>query len=217
VQVIRYVILFPILLLVASLTRAQSEIEVGFGVLGSVSAVDPIPLAFRNDFVGPNTYLGYYVEGSALLLEHSKWKPRAVVRLQTEGNKGSIDWPEIELVNAGAGAVVGYRLTPVITVLAGGVALYKVSSKIEPVDNDDPLISPTAPWSGRLNVGVRGNFGKWSSEMIFEKSYTTESGAVLLTRESSPSFIPSYSYLNVRLGFKYRIFQSNKAKPTAGS
>ena len=208
---IRYLILLLILVVSASLTKAQTDIEVGFGVLGSGVAIDPIPIAYRNDFVGPITRLGYYVEGSTLFVDHTKWKPRAVLRLQTEGSNSSIDWPEIQLVNAGGGVVVGYQLTPVVSILAGGVALYQISSRVDPINIDQPMVVTNEPWSGRLNAGVRGDFGRWSSEMIFEKSYNSESGSVLLTRESSPSFIPSYSYLNVRLGLKYKIFQSTKS------
>ncbi len=193
-----------------SLTKAQTDFEIGFGVLGSGIDLDPIPVAYRNDFTGPITYLGYYLEASTVLSNHNKWSPRAIVRLQTEGSQASTDWPEIRVLNTGGGVIIGYHVTPVITILAGGVALYKVSSRVDPIHSDQPMTIDSAPWSGRLNAGVRGNFGRWSSEMIFEQSFTNESGAVLLTRDGSPSFVPTYSYLNVRLGLKYNILQAKK-------
>ncbi|MFK8056143.1 MAG: hypothetical protein AB8F78_08515 [Saprospiraceae bacterium] len=204
----RYFILLPFLFLTAFVATAQRDFEVGFGVLGSGTAVDPLPAAYRSEFSGPITYLGYYVEGATVLIQHEKWKPRAIVRLQSEGSNASTDWPEIRILNTGFGAIVGYQLTPVVTVLAGGVASYQISSRIQQPANDQPLMELNGPWSGRFNAGIRGNFGRWCSEMLIEKSFTSLTGAVLLSREGSPSFQPSYSYLNVRLGLKYKLYQA---------
>ena len=208
-QVLRYLILFPALLLSSHLASAQSSVELGFGVTGSGIAVDPIPVAYRSDFDGPITYLGYYVEGSALLMQHDTWKPRAIVRLQSEGSNTSKDWPEIRVLSTSIGCMTGYQLTPVISLLAGGLANYQLSSRTESFDNDQPIHASNQPWSARISGGVRGDFGRWSSEMLVEKSLTSQSGAVILSREGSPSFRPSYSFLNVHLGLKYALFRSS--------
>jgi len=174
-------------------------------------AVDPLPAAYRTNFSGPVTYPGYYIEGNTLLLQHEKWKPRALLRFQSEGSNPSTDWPKLRMLNGAAGGSIGYQLTPVIGVLGGGLACYQLSSQIIPTPTDQPQVERSGPWSGRLNIGVRGDFGRWSSEMLFEKSLSTSSGAVLLSKEGSPSFQPSYSFLNILLGIKFKLFQATKA------
>jgi len=190
---------------------AQKNFEIGFGVLGSGTAVDPLPRAYRSDFSGPITYLGYYLEGAALLFQNEKWKPRMVIRMQSEGSNASIDWPKVRLLNAGFGLITGYKLTPVVSILAGGVVNYRLSSEIESINFNNPRRELGTPLSTRLNVGIRGNFGRWSSEMLIERSFTSQTGVVVLSREGSPSFQPTYSYLNVSLGLKYRLTKEEKS------
>ena len=209
-QVIRYFILLTVSIFFGSISLAQRQVEVGFGVVASGLAVDPLPAAYRSNFSGPVTYPGYYIEGAVLLFQHEKWKPRALLRFQSEGSNESIDWPQIRLNTAGIGGSIGYQLSPVISVLGGGIANYQLSSKIVPLPTDQPQLEKGNSLSGRINIGVRGDFGRWSSEMIFEKSFTSLSGAVLLSKEGTTSFQPSYSFVNILLGVKYKLFQSAK-------
>jgi len=173
---------------------AQGDLELGFGVLGSTIVVDPIPASYRGDFVGPITYLGYYVEASTLLSENEKWKPRAVLRLQSEGSNPSIDWPEIRVLSASAGCLAGYQLTPVISFLAGGFVNYQLSTRIQSMNDDMPVSNSNPAWGAKVTGGVRGDFGRWST----------------VSKEGATSFRPSYSFLNVQLGLKYALWSSSK-------
>lgn len=210
VQVLRYIILLQSFLFFSLLATAQRNIEIGMGVIGSGVAVDPIPFAFRSDFEGPITYLGYYVEGAALLSNHKIWKPRAVVRLQSEGSNASKDWPAIRVLSTSLGCMTGYQLTPVISLIGGGFANYQLASQYEVIHTDQPQAEVAQLWSARITGGVRGDFGRWSSEMLIEKSLTGQNGGVTLAREGSPSFMPTYSFLNVHLGVKYILFQASE-------
>lgn len=207
-QVLRYFLLPIAILLSPLLVTGQGNTEIGFGILGSSIVVDPIPAGYRNDFEGPITYLGYYLEASSLLSNNEKWKPRAVVRLQTEGSNASGDWPEIRTLSVNAGVTAGYQLTSVISFFAGGFANYQIATRTEILGTDMPAPNNKSPWGARFTGGVRGDFGRWSTEMLIEKSLTTQGGAVILSREGSPSFRPTFSYLNVHLGLKYSLFNA---------
>jgi hypothetical protein len=166
-----------------------------------------LPRAYQATFEGPYTYLGYFAEASYDVFPSERLRPRVVARIQVEGSEPSFDWPRTRFVNAGLGGRLGYQWTPVISIIGGGLLTYDIREDVGAGD----LTNENSRFNGRLQAGLRGDFGRWAAEMIYEEALLSRRGAILLEKEGALPFLPDYLQKNILLAVKYKLFQ----KPAA--